>query len=393
MPPIVLIWLALLAMPLTVLSSGAHGPTVQALQVELQSFHDYNGPTDGIYGPLTTAAVARFEQSLGLTQDGVAGPAVLGAIVAEVDKNAPTLQEGAQGAVVKDLQGLLQADGIPVAVDGDFGPSTQAAVQTLQARRGISTDGIVGPKTWQALFAHPYVVQSGDTLSGIAARYALPLQNLVAANGGKTSLQAGQNLLLAYAGWTAAAAGTQGSPAPAQPSPPPTGSGSSSSTVGTSTQSGSSGGSSSFIPAQDLAKWGSAGTPDISIVVLAQDQAAARALERGALPSGMLLALPQSLYGSAQGVKALLATAAGPKGKPTTVVWLGSSGSPDLTALLRAGVHVLIAPEVAAARLPALASGGASFVVPVRGSDLPALTALAASLQKAGYQFTPPVGF
>ncbi|HXC84831.1 MAG TPA: peptidoglycan-binding domain-containing protein [Trebonia sp.] len=43
-----------------------------------------------------------------------------------------------------------------MAVDGVYGPKTQAAVRAFQQAmahqvRGFSVDGIVGPQTWQAL--------------------------------------------------------------------------------------------------------------------------------------------------------------------------------------------------------------------------------------------------
>jgi peptidoglycan hydrolase-like protein with peptidoglycan-binding domain len=399
LPPIVLIWLALLATPQPVFTTGAHGPAVQAVQQELTRLHDYSGALDGIYGPETAAAVTLFEQKSGLTQDGTAGPSVLGRIVADVAQSAPVLQEGAQGPAVSDLQGLLQADGVQVSVDGDFGPATQSAVQHLQSERGFATDGIVGTETWQALFARPYQVQQGNTLSQLSAMYGLPLQNLIAADGGSTNLQSGQELLLPYAGWNA-------SSPPAAPTSQPSATAGSSSTSGSSGASGQSKGSSasssntngsspssSFIPATDLAKWGAAGTPDLSVVVIAEDQTAARALERGGLPSGMLLALPPSLSSSDQTGTALVAASTAPKDVKTGVVWLGKADSPDLLALLARGVHVLMAPEVAPGKLLAQASGGATFLVPVHGSDLPSLTALSQQLTKAGYSLVRPSGF
>lgn len=57
-----------------------------------------------------------------------------------------TLHRGLKGDDVKTLQSRLG-----VAADGDFGGRTEAAVRQFQRDHGLVPDGIVGPKTWQAL--------------------------------------------------------------------------------------------------------------------------------------------------------------------------------------------------------------------------------------------------
>lgn len=60
------------------------------------------------------------------------------------------LQLGDQGAAVKVLQGKcnnVPATGADVAVDGRFGPDTQAKVKRVQRHFGITADGIAGPHT------------------------------------------------------------------------------------------------------------------------------------------------------------------------------------------------------------------------------------------------------
>lgn len=63
----------------------------------------------------------------------------------------PTLRRGSNGDAVEILQVRLRRQGFPLTLDGDFGPATELAVKTFQARAGLTADGIVGPKSWVAL--------------------------------------------------------------------------------------------------------------------------------------------------------------------------------------------------------------------------------------------------
>jgi peptidoglycan hydrolase-like protein with peptidoglycan-binding domain len=49
------------------------------------------------------------------------------------------------------LQRALVRAGIEVAVDGNFGEATEAAVKRYQSGKGLTADGIVGPATRAAL--------------------------------------------------------------------------------------------------------------------------------------------------------------------------------------------------------------------------------------------------
>lgn len=70
----------------------------------------------------------------------------------------PVLRRGATGPAVRELQTQLarrypayrHAHGA-LAVDGDFGPRTEAWVRELQRRSGLTADGIAGPKTYAVL--------------------------------------------------------------------------------------------------------------------------------------------------------------------------------------------------------------------------------------------------
>ena len=64
----------------------------------------------------------------------------------------PVLRRGSRGpAVVFLQQALSRALGIPIRVDGIFGPQTEKAVRAFQRRMYLTVDGIVGPRTWKAL--------------------------------------------------------------------------------------------------------------------------------------------------------------------------------------------------------------------------------------------------
>jgi hypothetical protein len=65
----------------------------------------------------------------------------------------PILRPGMRGSEVTRLQRRLQRLGYleENAIDGDFGPSTEAAVISLQKRYGLEADGIVGGGTWEIL--------------------------------------------------------------------------------------------------------------------------------------------------------------------------------------------------------------------------------------------------
>lgn len=70
-----------------------------------------------------------------------------------------TLSLGDNGTNVIMLQKYLVAKGYQIAVDGSFGPNTEAALEAFQKVSGLTVDGIAGPITLSALG----VVQSSPT--------------------------------------------------------------------------------------------------------------------------------------------------------------------------------------------------------------------------------------
>jgi putative chitinase len=63
----------------------------------------------------------------------------------------PTIRLGDDSEHVATLQSMLAAKGFAVPTDGHFDVATATAVTQFQKSRGLQADGIVGPRTWQAL--------------------------------------------------------------------------------------------------------------------------------------------------------------------------------------------------------------------------------------------------
>lgn len=75
-----------------------------------------------------------------------------GNVIVPVEGSASNmLRMGSEGAKVREVQALLVRAGIPVKVDGDFGPSTKTAVEDFQRKYKLTVDGVVGPETQKEL--------------------------------------------------------------------------------------------------------------------------------------------------------------------------------------------------------------------------------------------------
>jgi peptidoglycan hydrolase-like protein with peptidoglycan-binding domain len=73
---------------------------------------------------------------------------------AQAQINKPLLQLGARGEAVRELQVLLTNLTVYIGtIDGIFGRDVKSAVIAYQHRVFLVEDGIVGPLTWQALYA------------------------------------------------------------------------------------------------------------------------------------------------------------------------------------------------------------------------------------------------
>lgn len=152
---------------------GDKGGTVGVLQSNLNKLNAKPQlVVDCDFGPATDTAVRAFQTFAKLTVDGVVGPETrqalqyfLGMMKPPPPKppppptnryiTEPVIQLGDKGQAVKDLQlGLNTAYGSKLAVDGDFGYMTDAAVRLFQqAMIGgkLPADGVCGEQTWKKL--------------------------------------------------------------------------------------------------------------------------------------------------------------------------------------------------------------------------------------------------
>jgi len=115
---------------------------------------------------------SRFVQ-VGLVIVALVAATVATSAIANAYANAffHTQSRGNKGVDTLAVQYLLQARGISVSADGDFGPATEAAVRSFQSRpgSGLEVDGVVGPNTWGALIM---TVQQGSTGPAVRALQA-----------------------------------------------------------------------------------------------------------------------------------------------------------------------------------------------------------------------------
>lgn len=140
--------------PWPLVRQGDQDHPVRTLQWLLRA-RGHSVAVDGIFGPLTDAAVRAFQRQKGLVVDGIVGPYTWAALIIQV-------RQGGTGDAVRGVQEEFQfrnLSGDPskgLAIDGIFGPNTDAAVRGFQdaVSKDVPTmavDGIVGPMTWQAL--------------------------------------------------------------------------------------------------------------------------------------------------------------------------------------------------------------------------------------------------
>jgi peptidoglycan hydrolase-like protein with peptidoglycan-binding domain/DNA invertase Pin-like site-specific DNA recombinase len=112
---------------------------VRRLQRQLRSLEMRPGPVDGLYGPLTAAAVARFQRERGFRPDGVAWPGTRRAIAAR--RLAETRLASVDRAAASPKGESVAA---PLASDGPMGDALRAAPSSGAASPRQASDMDVG---------------------------------------------------------------------------------------------------------------------------------------------------------------------------------------------------------------------------------------------------------
>lgn len=142
------------------LEKGMKGEEVLTAQKRLAQLGYYLGELDGVFNDSMVYAVKLMQQKNEITVDGKIGyntrqlmysSSVLPADYP--DYNLATLSIGMSGEAVKELQRQLRNTYYySGTIDGIFGTAVQNAVKAFQASAGLSVDGKVGPRTFDALY-------------------------------------------------------------------------------------------------------------------------------------------------------------------------------------------------------------------------------------------------
>ena len=162
---------------------GSAGEDVRTLKRQLNRIgENYPGlrprlPLSGYFDVAMTEAVKRFQTIFNLSPDGIVGKATWYKIksifnsvkgLAELESEGLTEEDisreyaellgpGSSGAQVKGIQYYLCVlayfdDRIPQpGITGVFDSRTEATVRAFQTQQGLSADGIIGRKTWNAI--------------------------------------------------------------------------------------------------------------------------------------------------------------------------------------------------------------------------------------------------
>lgn len=170
-------------------SVGGYNKKIEEAQRSLKKAGLDFGPIDGKMGWKTREAIKNFQRNNGLKENGFIDTATwarlsayedskrLPTSVRQQDKSKPKGERYAGRSVlskdkqmitpeiikvrlqssvwVKKIQQALKSAGFdPGRIDGKMGPRTKKAIAEFQKSKGLSADGIIDQKTWEALSSY-----------------------------------------------------------------------------------------------------------------------------------------------------------------------------------------------------------------------------------------------
>jgi peptidoglycan hydrolase-like protein with peptidoglycan-binding domain len=167
------------------LKRGDRGPFVEELQREINK-HGYTPRlnVDGSFGPLTQAGVEWFQKAHKLPITGTVTPETWGKLRGQPlpaeSTDMPLLKRGSNGNFVIEVQRHINAAGHTplLALDGSFGPLTEAGVRWFQARFGVTVTGTVNQATWKMMRSDRNI-NTPDLRQGDRGDFVRELQGLI----------------------------------------------------------------------------------------------------------------------------------------------------------------------------------------------------------------------
>lgn len=143
------------------LQRGDNNAQVRNVQSCLRRLGHFNGPVNGNFGPMTEAAVKKFQRANRISDIGRVGPRTQAALQRRCGNRSRTvsasdcqrgLRSGCDGAAVRELQRNLRTLRVYNGpVTGRFRELTRNAVVNFQRQNGINPIGVVGPQTRRAI--------------------------------------------------------------------------------------------------------------------------------------------------------------------------------------------------------------------------------------------------